>query len=116
MPTNSAETERFVREDPQTDLDEDDAETPRKKTTRRKREPAKTEDGQISSCYGPSCCIAALDAALARLIPRLTDEQLPALRALMLRLTANFTKGNGLELPLWAGPERRGDSVRGADA
>jgi hypothetical protein len=26
MPTNSAETERFVREDPQTDLDEDDAE------------------------------------------------------------------------------------------
>ena len=26
MPTNSAETERFVREDLQTDLDEDDAE------------------------------------------------------------------------------------------
>jgi hypothetical protein len=63
--------------------------TPRKKT---KRKPAKTEDGQISSCYGPSCCIAALNAALARLIPSLTDEQLPVLRALMLRLTANFTK------------------------
>jgi hypothetical protein len=29
-------------------------------------------------------CIAALDAALARFIPRLTDEQLDALRALML--------------------------------
>src|SRR6266702_4396840 len=29
--------------------------TPRKKKTkRRKRKPAKTEDGQISSCYGPS--------------------------------------------------------------
>jgi hypothetical protein len=26
--------------------------TPRKKTKRRKRKPAKTEDGQISSCYG----------------------------------------------------------------
>jgi hypothetical protein len=30
-------------------------------------EPAKTEDGQISSCYGPSCCIAALE------MPRLPD-------------------------------------------
>ena len=29
-------------------------------------------------------CIAALDAALAQLIPRMTSEQLPALRALML--------------------------------
>ena len=29
-------------------------------------------------------CIAALDAALARFIPRLTDEQLDALRAVML--------------------------------
>ena len=29
-------------------------------------------------------CIDAVDAALARFIPRLTDEQLDALRALML--------------------------------
>jgi hypothetical protein len=29
-------------------------------------------------------CIAALDAALAQLIPSLTSEQLPSLRALML--------------------------------
>ena len=29
-------------------------------------------------------CIAALDAALARFIPRMTDEHLDALRALML--------------------------------
>jgi hypothetical protein len=28
-------------------------------------------------------CISALDAALARFVPRLTDEKLPALRALM---------------------------------
>lgn len=68
--------------------------TPRKRTKRRrKRKPAKTEDGQISFFYGPSCCIAALNAALARFIPSLTDEQLPVLRALMLRLTANFMKG-----------------------
>jgi hypothetical protein len=32
------------------------------------------------------------------------------------RLTANFTKGNGLELPFRTGPEQRADSVRGADA
>ena len=36
-------------------------------------------------------CIAALDAALTELLPRLTDGQLPALRAVML---ANLDKVN----------------------
>ena len=60
-----------MREDLQTDLDEDDAEVwdPEEEDEEEEEETGKTEDGQINSCYGPSCCIAALDAALARLIP-----------------------------------------------
>ena len=37
-------------------------------------------------------CIAALDAALAKLLPRLTGDQIPRLRAVMMANNAAVTK------------------------
>ena len=75
-------------------------------------------DGSTVTLKGTVRSVAEHDRAMAlsRGSPRAERTRGAAGEPEAVRLSANSNEGNGFELPLWAGPNRRADSVRGTDA